>query len=191
MPASLAPSASTSFGHFSSKRLRPGAAAAIDADADAAVRHDRRQRIGQRQPGDEAERGGKLQLATADQQQRRGKIAVRGFPVAAAPAAPALLALRDDPQPAGIAVAARAPAPAGWSSRPSRALRACIRRGWRSAPVQSSSEERLGGGLAPSRRPCRRSPAHVEQHERAGQAEHGAQLDRHRLEGRRPARRTT
>jgi hypothetical protein len=79
--------------------------AAIDADADPASRRHRGERIGERQTGDEAERRRELELAGAGEQQRRGQIAVRRLPDAAASAAAALLAFRDDPKLAGIAAA--------------------------------------------------------------------------------------
>ena len=78
-------------------------ACAVEAYGDPAVRHDGVERVGQRQPGNEAERGGKAKLGSRDEQQRRRKIALGRRPGAAAPAAPAFLLLGDDPQFAGIA----------------------------------------------------------------------------------------
>ena len=86
--------------------------AAVGGNGDAPVGHDRVERVGQRQSGDEAERRGMLQVAVLDQKQRRGEIALGRRPDAAAPAAAAFLPLRNDPQPAGIAGGARSSASA-------------------------------------------------------------------------------
>ena len=146
---------------------------AIDADADRCRSARRRQRIGQRQPGDEAERRGK----PAGRGGRSSSSVAARLPCGVTQARPrrprpAVLPLGDDPELARIAgprsssasCIGRAnrlerfePYPSGTAVGASAKLIRVKRRSWRQLRRQRAD---------------RSADQHVEQHERARQAEH-------------------
>jgi hypothetical protein len=101
--ASLAPSTSRSFGHFSRRSSR-GAQAA--------------HHLGQRDPGDEAELGRILDRTGRDQQQRGVEIAERRRPFPAMRPLPGALLVRQDPGACWPRPAGPDRAPADWWNRP-------------------------------------------------------------------------
>ena len=189
MPATLAPSTSTSFGHLSCSRAprrrprRRAPSANRDAGSGGA---DRRF---EREPGGEAERRRPRLRDGHDEEQARRKIAARRLPGAAAPSVPGGLRLRDDPEPAGIpGPGARPGLAAGRADRvvSGEAIAACVRLGpsakaiqkrlWAAAPAASTSGEAITTKTSISTPEI---------------AEHGLQLGGHPLERSRPARRNT
>ena len=189
MPASLAPSSSTSFGHFSARRsAAPPPSRPMRPSVGATARVHR-----ERQPGDEAERRGDAPARRRiDEQQAWRRDCPRGV-AQARPRRPrpAVCSLRDDPE-VGRDRPPRARASASALVEPTvveglEAVAAPRGRGRASNAI--ASEEGLGGELRGAA--DRAGDEDEEQDEGAADAEHDAQLDRPSARSRRPARRNT
>ena len=191
MPASLAPAASTSFGHFSSKRLpsralppsrpiatRPFGTTASSASASAS-------------PATKPSVAASFSSPPATRSSVAARLPSRRRPGAAAPAAPAFLPLGDDPE------LARVTCPrvlqrhrVGGADRVMRLEPEAFRRR-RSEPAETPSRQKNVLAAASAIGADRTADQHVEQHEGAGDAEHERAVRRPSARSRRPARRTT